>query len=70
MWTLKKIFGEQAGIWTRITGGAAIGSLSVGLYNLLIDGVPTLQLLVYRGGVILVGVCLLFLAAHLAERSE
>jgi len=70
MWNLRRIFGKDASLAVRLIGAVAVACLMVGTYNVLMDGLPTLPLLIYRGAVILLGLSLFFLASHLGQRPK
>lgn len=70
MWNLRRIFGKEASLAVRLIGVVAVACLTVGTYNVLSDGLPTLPLLIYRSAVILLGLSLFFLASHLGQRPK
>jgi len=68
MWRLRSIFGKDAHILARLLGIAAFGCLGLASYNIYVDGLPSIPLLIYRGGLIFVGLGLYYLAAFVGQR--
>ena len=62
-----RIFDKNSCTIVRLLGVVAITMVLVGVFNIAVAGVPTIPLLIYRGGVVVFGLCLLFLASHLSQ---
>jgi len=70
MWHLRKIFGSESDPLTRTVGTAALVLLFFGVLNVAREGVPTVPLLIYRGGIIITGMCLFFWTMHLVQNRK